>query len=386
LLSKTWGPIRGWDAATGKEAFSAPGRFLVWSPDGRKFAALEPDKSLQETPWPITIREAATGKELHKFLLHGNGRGSNLQLLWSPDGRSLAGGVGTGWARIWDAATGKEERSLFGLGNDPLLSVAWSPDGRRLVTGSHEGNLTAWDSATGKKGRTFWAGLGEIHTLAWSPNGQRIAARSADGAVAVCDAVMGKEALRLIGPQQGAVVIPGVRPKADNSWLAWSPDGRWLASPTRDRAVTIWETATGKERHSLRGHTDVVGSLSWSPDGERLASASVDKTVKVWEVRTGQEEHTLRGHSNNVISVAWHPDGQRLVSASIKEVIVWDTGSWQQAIALEGLQGPVSWWPNSQRLLVFNKADIFNRGQSALLLNGTSLPGPPSRQANESRK
>ncbi len=109
--------------------------------------------------------------------------------------------------------------------------------------------------------------------------------------------------------------------------LAYSPDGRYLASGSSDKTIKIWETATGTELRTLTGHSMTVWSVAYSPDGRYLASGSLDKTIKIWEVATGKELRTLTGHSHSVKSVVYSPDGRYLASGSgDKTIKIWRVG------------------------------------------------------------
>ena len=107
--------------------------------------------------------------------------------------------------------------------------------------------------------------------------------------------------------------------------VAFSPDGRYLASSSWDDDIRLWDATTGAERRRLKGHTGSVWAISFSPDGGRIASASWDHKVKVWSVEDGRELLTFSEHTAPVHSVAFSPDGQRLVSGGFDgQVKVWE--------------------------------------------------------------
>src|SRR5262249_38443346 len=106
----------------------------------------------------------------------------------------------------------------------------------------------------------------------------------------------------------------------------FSPDGRRLASASKDRTVRVWEVATGACVAELSGHTDEVFTAAFHPDGQRLAAAGPDPAIFLWDLATGQEVARLGGHASYVWSLAFSPDGKTLASGSGDGTVrLWDT-------------------------------------------------------------
>ncbi len=119
--------------------------------------------------------------------------------------------------------------------------------------------------------------------------------------------------------------------------VAFSPDGRTLASGSYDETIRLWDVATGNPLRTLERHTDAVYSVAFSPDGKTLARGSYDDTIRLWDVATGNRDGTLEGHTNYVRSVAFSPDGQMLASGSDDDTIrFWDVATGNPLRTLEG--------------------------------------------------
>jgi DNA-binding beta-propeller fold protein YncE len=119
--------------------------------------------------------------------------------------------------------------------------------------------------------------------------------------------------------------------------LAFSPDGKTLASGGLEGTIKLWNTRTAKARTTLAGHVQGITALVFAPDGKTLASASSDRTIKLWDVKTGKEQATLEGHTAGVLALAYRPDGKLLASGSRDGTVrLWDVAARKCLATLTG--------------------------------------------------
>src|SRR5207249_12326426 len=110
----------------------------------------------------------------------------------------------------------------------------------------------------------------------------------------------------------------------DLECVAFSPDGKQLASSSHDTTIRLWDVEMGKVRHTLEGHRAEVDSVTFSPDGNTLASGCKDLSIKLWDPQTGALRRTLTGPKNRLESLAFSPDGKTLASGSGgPESLIW---------------------------------------------------------------
>ncbi len=209
---------------------------------------------------------------------------------------------------------------------------------------------------------------GGLRNIAYSPDGKRLATASDDKSAKVWDAATGQELLTLCCHE---AVVYGI---------AYSPDGGRLATSSTDKTAKIWDAATGQELLTLRGHTDAIRGIAFSPDGTRVATGSYDRTAKVWDAQTGKELLTLVGNTGGIVRVAFSPDGTRLATGSYSDdpehtAKVWDATTGQVLLTLKGHTNIVyslAFSPDGKRLATASgdgTAKVWDSISGQLLMN-----------------
>ncbi len=294
---------------------------IAVSPNGRTLASGGTDHT-------IKLWEVSSGQMLRTLTGH---KDWIYSVAFSSDGRTLASGAGyqdnsvyshDNTIKLWDIASGHELRTLAGH-SEPVACVRFSPDGRTLASGSYDLTVKLWDLVSGRLLRTFTGHKNTVHSVAFSPDGRILASGSEDHTIKLWDLAGGRE-LRALPIPEGS---------ADS--VAFSPDGQTLASAennvlsgTWKARITLRDVASGKTVRTLAGpnsSTSIIYSVAFSPDGKTLASGWDDNTIRVFDVASGRELRTLAGHSNMVASVAFSPDGRFILSGSLdSSVRVWN--------------------------------------------------------------
>ena len=214
-----------------------------------------------------------------------------------------------------------------------IKSAVLAPDGRTIVTAAMDGTARLWDAATGIETAVFRGHEGSVTSAAFSPDGKTVVTASEDKTARIWDVASAREIAVLRGHQDAVHVAK------------FSPDGRSVITvayndsamfSTREDTVRLWDSATGKQTATLRGHDGLVTIATFSPDGRTVITSSVDKTVRLWAAATGQEVAALR-HESPLVFVSVSPDGKTIASAPIGEPpILWDVATRKQIAALRG--------------------------------------------------
>jgi WD40 repeat protein len=288
---------------------------LDCSPVGHLIAVGQGDGKIRLLDW-LAQREVGVMQSQKRWV---------YSVAFSSDGKRLLT-TNPGQFDVWDVEKQKVIAKLLGHSANDHIGVAWSPGDRWIVTTAleslydreHPGEIFIWDGNTYEKLFALEGHATGPWKPAFSPDGRYLATPHADGTILLWDLNARRPIKRF--PRHGDIV----------SCVRFSPDGQWLASGSMDHTVRLWRVE-GAEIAALGSHERPVDSVAFSADGQWLASSSRDRTVKLWDLsksKSPQTPITLRGHTGRIWSVDFTPDSGMLVTGSLDGTVkLWDIGT-----------------------------------------------------------
>jgi len=341
--------VRLWDVRSHRQrgrSLTGHANFVVsvaFSPDGRTLASAGDEGTIRL--WSVSSHRQR-GRPLTDQIQ------AVFSVAFSPDGRTLAAGGQDGSVRLWNVRERKRVGKFDG-GFHAVQSVAFSHDGRTLASGGEDKAVRLWDVSSHKQvGPALSGHTDVVRSVAFSPDGT-LASASDDTTIRLWNTRLIRRTQALtdiplvhdgaLSPDRRLLAIAGTNvqlwdvPAATQHGrlptqafgVAFSPDGRTLASASDDDKVRFWDVHSRTERGPpLPGHTQALG-VAFSPDGRTLASGSKDGTVRLWDVHSRTLlGRALTGHTDAVSRVAFSPDGRTLASASDDDDIrLWNVSS-----------------------------------------------------------
>ncbi len=296
--------IRIFEAGTGKEVIPAVGLpagliGLTLSADSKRLAGITADGQ-------VLVWDPKAGTTLRQWHTKQTG---DIVLAFSGDNKTLATAAVS--IRLWNAETGDEVGRLpAGI---QVVALAFSPDGQTLAAGLGNSQIELWDVKKQAAAGSFKYPE-PLHAIAWSPDGKRLAA--AGGAKIFVWDPYTKDLVKSFDVKEGPPP-----PSVQVASLAFGPDSKALAVGGWDAMIRIYnitaKNPTDVREHKLcEGHHSAVFAVAFSADGRSLLSGSFDKTARLWEAFSGKQIAEYKGHLGEVRGVSFGGDGRTVFSAS----------------------------------------------------------------------
>ncbi|MDM8523209.1 DUF1566 domain-containing protein [Desulfococcaceae bacterium HSG8] len=304
------------------------------------------------------------GEKFRSFDGHQSGVRSAVL---SSDGKYMLSGSCDRTMKLWEVSSGKEIR-MFQSDDCGVRSAAFSPDGKYILAGYDDHTIMLWESESGKGIRSFPGHSAPVISVAFSPSSSYVLSAGKDRTLRVWETDSGKEirnieeytdavtgvmssdgryilsGRKLWDPDLGKIIRLFEKPGGKRPVLspAFSPDSRYALSAI-DNILWLWETASGKEVRSFKGHSSEILSAAFSSDGRYVLSGSRDKTLNLWAADSGKKIKTFRGHSDSVTCVSFSPDGRFVLSGSNDNTLkLWEADSGRELFTFRGHSKPVT--------------------------------------------
>lgn len=337
IVGVSYNRLSFWDPISGQALFNQrfPGGYIhamALSHDGRTLAVNNQSDILLYDV-PTTL---ATGTCRLLRAFEGGPRPVR-RLVFSHDDRSLASSGDR--VSVWEVKTGRQLH-VFAT-HTQTWGIVFHPGTNNLAAGSRD-TIHMWDPQTGRLLRSFAAHEQIIGSLAYSPDGRVLASSSDDSRIRFWD---------LDG--QNLYTIQGYLNMIHT--LDLSPDGNYLACGSEDKKVRLWDHHTGELIKVWDDHQSLVWRVAFSPDGRSLATCSHDKVVRVWAIPSGEERYQLPSNGGRTYALTYNPDGCRLTTGDQDgNLTFWDaeSGHRQQTFRHSAPICQVAFDPDGQHVAV----------------------------------
>ncbi len=292
--------VQGRRSAMGALAFSLDGRY-----------ALSASSDAESWNASILVWDVQNEKRRPLYTLQVQ-NGLIHTCVFSPDGRYILGTLSDYTIHLWETQTGKALRTFAGH-TAYVNALAFSPDGNHLLSASDDFTLRLWNLQTGAPLHTFQGHTARVSACTFSPDGQYALSASNDNTQRLWN-VANIERATVDQINQQSTTIQG---HSDLIWsCAFSPDGTYALSASRDNTLRLWNVETEEPVRILQGHTKMVLTCAFSPDGKYALSGSQDSTLRLWDVTTGEQSAIFQDHTERIESCAISPNGRYIVSTS----------------------------------------------------------------------
>ena len=288
---------------------------------------------------------------------------------WTPDGGQIAVGYGSQGARhdltIWDTSNwSKKLRGDYAI-DKPIKSLAWGPEGKTIALAGEYGVLRTLD-ATSDRMRDAFRDTTDIASVDWDRTNNLIVAGGGGNTVRVYDIANNNVVANLWGHEAPLTAV------------AWSVEGKWIASADVRGALKLWEGTSFDEAKTIRRFENYVSRLCWNKDGKRIAVAELLPSVTVWDTSGDNRDLKSSQADGRVWCVAWSPNGELLASDGTEGTIRIHDSNGNKVSVLRGCSGHVfdiAWSPNGRMLaaVTFNETIFWNIATKEII---TNQPGP----------
>jgi WD40 repeat protein len=259
----------------------------------------------------VHLLDVNTGRWLQSFPGHVD---LVRAVVFSPDGRFLAAGGGSaarfGEIKIWDVEQAKVVSTMRGH-TDAIYSLSFSPDGKTLASASYDHLIKLWDVTTGRETKTLKEHVDAVYSIAFLPDGKVLVSAGGDRTVKIWNVQSGLRLVTMSEPLDAVYTV------------AVHPSGRMIAAAGADKLIRIWSWSESGGPGGAPGatllrstfaHGDSVLKLAFSKDGKMLASTGADRLVKIWDPETLRETQALEIQPDWALGLAIAPDGKWLAA------------------------------------------------------------------------